>query len=165
MLLFLMEDHQLEFFFLWWSIPLKIALNLIKVVWSPRCISVSNWLKNLKQSKFLPSIFLIINFRGFAFKRFSLNFLSLFLSLFPFLSFIQMFVEVQSSWFQTVFLIASFFFIVFTSAFSFSFSIHCLFLSVPLACFKAFYWHISFLYFSFMFPWKFFNMFYALIFL
>lgn len=135
MLLFLMEDHQLKFFFLWWSIPLKIALNLIVVVWSPRCISASNWPKNLKQSKFLPSVFLIINFRGFGFKRFSLNFLPLFPSLFPYLSFIQMFAEVQSSWFQTVFPYCILFlhcfylcfFIFFFNSLSFSFSSFSLF--------------------------------------
>ena len=77
-----MEGHQLGLLFSDWLIPLRINLSLVVVVLTPQFISVSNWLKNLKQSKFLTSIFLIINFRSFAFTKVSVNPLSLFPLLF-----------------------------------------------------------------------------------
>ena len=72
-------------------------MNLLTVVISLQFVSVSNWLQNLNQSKFVPSNLLIFNFGSFTFTVFFLNCLSLFPSFFA-----QTFVQVQSSWFHVV---------------------------------------------------------------
>ena len=57
-------------------------MNLLTVVISLQFVSVSNWLQNLNQSKFVPSHLLIFNFGSFTFTVFFLNCLSLFPSFF-----------------------------------------------------------------------------------
>ena len=155
-----MEGHQLGLLFSVWLIPLRINLSLVVVVLTPQFISVSNWLKNLKQSKFLTSIFLIINFRSFAFTKVSVNPLSLFSLLF----YSNVFWKFNIHCFNDFFFIESFFFVISTSTFSCFFYFIFSFLQFFRFVLKLSYWHIILLYFSFMFPWPFFNMFYAVIF-
>ena len=124
---------------------------LLLVVISMQSIFVSNWLQNLKQSKFVPSNLLIINFYLLSSLEFLLVAYHYFFLLIAyhyfflliayhyfFQSFAQMFVKIQSSRFPAAFL----YHVLLEGSLShfglpLPFFLHFLFLSVLLLCFEA----------------------------
>ena len=128
--------------------------KLLPVFISARSISLSKWLQNFKQSKFVPSNLLIIDFRSFTFNWLLLNCFAVSLSGFLFF---QMIVKVQSSGFQVAFFIISVLKTLFLNLILFwYFFLHFLIVSVLLSRFRSSSIGVSILLcFNLMFVWSF----------